>query len=146
MQAVGISRRSSLDHSSEDEKKSDVVPNAYGQQPFKTAPHSNEEEEEVFKSRGVAEMDLLQSRFVLSLRDLFLWTACTDPLSFPFLTFLRLTKKSLIILYGAFTLLAYVMSLDQYTSATYLSTATSVAFNAHSVLATVNVVKSVTQA
>ena len=81
----------------------------------------------------------------------------------------RLSLKYKILLYGGFAILAYVMSLgeyqfapflprlsltcalasrllDQYTAGTYLTTATSVSFSAHSVLATVRSIKSVFQA
>ncbi|KDE07039.1 hypothetical protein MVLG_02617 [Microbotryum lychnidis-dioicae p1A1 Lamole] len=58
----------------------------------------------------------------------------------------RLNFKYLSLLYGGFALLAFVMSLDQYTSGTYLTTATSVSFKAHSTLATIRTLKSVFQA
>ncbi|ORY92512.1 major facilitator superfamily domain-containing protein [Leucosporidium creatinivorum] len=58
----------------------------------------------------------------------------------------RLNTKYRIALYGGFALLAYVMSLEQYTNSTYLSTATSVSFAAHSTLATIRSIKSVFQA
>lgn len=57
----------------------------------------------------------------------------------------RLTTKYRVLLYGGFALLAYVMSLEQYTNGTYRSTATSVSFNAHSTLATIASIKSVFQ-
>ncbi|KAK4056011.1 hypothetical protein OIO90_003006 [Microbotryomycetes sp. JL221] len=58
----------------------------------------------------------------------------------------RMSLKYRILLYGGFALLAYVMSLDQYTNRTYLTTATSVSFAAHSTLATISTLKSVMQA
>lgn len=81
----------------------------------------------------------------------------------------RVGTKYRVLLYTGFTLLAYVMSLgnyafllstfvlvlmsffflissDQYTAGTYLTTATSVSFSAHSTLATIRVIKSVFQA
>ncbi|GAA5961238.1 hypothetical protein JCM3765_002881 [Sporobolomyces pararoseus] len=58
----------------------------------------------------------------------------------------RIDTKYRIFLYGSFTLLAYVMSLDQYTTSSYLSAATSVSFNAHSTLTTISSIKSVFQA
>ncbi|GJN91562.1 hypothetical protein Rhopal_004585-T1 [Rhodotorula paludigena] len=71
------------------------------------------------KSRGVVQMEALQS---------------------------RLSTKYRILLYGGFALLAYVMSLDQYTNGTYLQAATSVSFAAHSTLTTISSIKSVFQA
>ncbi|GAA6023215.1 hypothetical protein JCM10207_004482 [Rhodosporidiobolus poonsookiae] len=58
----------------------------------------------------------------------------------------RMSLKYRILLYGGFALLAYVMSLDQYTNRSYLSAATSFSFNAHSTLATISSIKSVFQA
>ncbi|GAA5890438.1 hypothetical protein JCM6882_002921 [Rhodosporidiobolus microsporus] len=57
----------------------------------------------------------------------------------------RMTPKYRILLYGSFTLLAYVLSLDAYTSRSYLSAAVS-AFGAHSTLTTVNALASVFKA
>ncbi|GAA5980726.1 hypothetical protein JCM10908_001752 [Rhodotorula pacifica] len=71
------------------------------------------------KSRGVRQMEALQS---------------------------RLSTKYRILLYGSFAILAYVMSLDQYTNSSYLTAATSVSFNAHSTLTTISSIKSVFQA
>ncbi|KAK4049011.1 hypothetical protein OIV83_004372 [Microbotryomycetes sp. JL201] len=58
----------------------------------------------------------------------------------------RMSLKYRVLLYGGFALLAYVMSLDQYTNRSYLTTATSVSFAAHSTLATISTLKSVMQA
>ena len=95
-------------------------------------------------SRGVQQMELLRSRLDIKYR---------------------------VLLYGAFALLACVMTLgeldasrrplelsisggsdltllhrkDQYTARAYLTTATSTSFNAHSTLATISVIKSVFQ-
>ncbi|KWU46655.1 putative siderochrome-iron transporter [Rhodotorula sp. JG-1b] len=71
------------------------------------------------KSRGVRQMEALQT---------------------------RLSTKYRILLYGSFAVLAYVMSLDQYTNSSYLTAATSVSFNAHSTLTTISSIKSVFQA
>ncbi|BGP28642.1 hypothetical protein JCM10296v2_000378 [Rhodotorula toruloides] len=71
------------------------------------------------KSRGVRQMEALSNRMSLKYR---------------------------ILLYGGFALLAYVMSLDQYTNRSYLSAATSVSFAAHSTLTTISALKSVFQA
>merc|ERR1712093_767809 len=71
------------------------------------------------KSRGVIQMEQLNSRIGLKYR---------------------------ILLYGGFALLAYVMSLDQYTNRTMLNTAVSVSFAAHSSLTTISSIKSVFQA
>ncbi|KAI5449653.1 hypothetical protein NCC49_004203 [Naganishia albida] len=57
----------------------------------------------------------------------------------------RLNKKYFILLYGGFILLAYTLSLDQYTSGTYNTYATSQAFQAHSLLATINVIRAIFQ-
>ncbi|GAA6039855.1 hypothetical protein JCM8097_006764 [Rhodosporidiobolus ruineniae] len=58
----------------------------------------------------------------------------------------RLNTKYRILLYGSFAVLAYVMSLDQYTNRNYLTAATSVSFNAHSTLTTISSIKAVFQA
>ncbi|GAA6061341.1 hypothetical protein JCM10212_004822 [Sporobolomyces blumeae] len=58
----------------------------------------------------------------------------------------RMDTKYRVLLYGGFTLLAYVMSLDQYTTSSYLTAATSVSFSAHSLLTTVSSIKAVFQA
>ncbi|GAA5834491.1 hypothetical protein JCM9279_004331 [Rhodotorula babjevae] len=58
----------------------------------------------------------------------------------------RLSTKWRILLYSGFTLLAYVMSLNQYTASSYLTAATSVSFSAHSTLTTISSIKSVFQA
>ncbi|BGO99264.1 hypothetical protein NBRC10513v2_000368 [Rhodotorula toruloides] len=58
----------------------------------------------------------------------------------------RMSVKYRVLLYGGFALLAYVMSLDQYTNRSYLSAATSVSFAAHSTLTTISALKSVFQA
>ncbi|GAA5923509.1 uncharacterized protein JCM15063_003670 [Sporobolomyces koalae] len=58
----------------------------------------------------------------------------------------RIDTKYRIFLYGSFTVLAYIMSLDQYTTGSYISAATSVSFNAHSTLTTISSIKSVFQA
>ncbi|SCV67396.1 BQ2448_5007 [Microbotryum intermedium] len=58
----------------------------------------------------------------------------------------RLNMKYLSLLYSGFALLAFVISLDQYTSGAYLTNATSVSFKAHSTLATIRTLKSVFQA
>jgi len=71
------------------------------------------------KSRGVIQMEQLNSRIGLKYR---------------------------ILLYGGFAILAYVMSLDQYTNRTMLNTAVSVSFAAHSSLTTISSIKSVFQA
>ncbi|GAA5859365.1 hypothetical protein JCM1840_004582 [Sporobolomyces johnsonii] len=71
------------------------------------------------KSRGVLQMEALNSRMSLKYR---------------------------ILLYGGFAVLAYVMSLDQYTNRSYLSAATSVSFAAHSTLTTISSIKAVFQA
>ncbi|KAL8279884.1 hypothetical protein RQP46_007734 [Phenoliferia psychrophenolica] len=70
------------------------------------------------KSRGVIQMEILAS---------------------------RLDTKYRILLYGAFALLAFTMTLDQYTARAYLTTATSTSFNAHSTLATISVIKALFQ-
>ncbi|KAJ9099689.1 hypothetical protein QFC20_005621 [Naganishia adeliensis] len=57
----------------------------------------------------------------------------------------RLNTKYLILLYGGFILLAYTLSLDQYTSGTYNTYATSQAFEAHSLLATIGVIRAIFQ-
>lgn len=57
----------------------------------------------------------------------------------------RMSVKYRVLLYGGFALLAYVMSLDQYTNRSYLSAATSVSFAAHSTLTTISALKSVFQ-
>ncbi|GAA5968899.1 hypothetical protein JCM11641_000771 [Rhodosporidiobolus odoratus] len=71
------------------------------------------------KSRGVRQMEALNS---------------------------RMSTKYRIFLYGSFTVLAYVMSLDQYTNRSYLTAATSVSFNAHSTTTTISAIKAVFQA
>ncbi|BGP36663.1 hypothetical protein JCM10449v2_000564 [Rhodotorula kratochvilovae] len=71
------------------------------------------------KSRGVLQMEALNS---------------------------RLSTKWRILLFAGFALLAYVMSLDQYTNRSYLTAATSVSFAAHSTLTTISSIKSVFQA
>ncbi|BGP15718.1 hypothetical protein JCM10213_006111 [Rhodosporidiobolus nylandii] len=58
----------------------------------------------------------------------------------------RMSTKYRILLYGSFALLAYVMSLGQYTDSSFLTAATSVSFNAHSTLTTISSIKSVFQA
>lgn len=58
----------------------------------------------------------------------------------------RMDTKYRVLLYGGFAILAYVMSLDQYTTSSYLTAATSVSFSAHSTLTTVSSIKSVFQA
>ncbi|GAA5850578.1 hypothetical protein JCM5353_006807 [Sporobolomyces roseus] len=58
----------------------------------------------------------------------------------------RMSTKYRICLYTAFTVLAYVMSLDQYTTSSYITAATSVSFSAHSTLTTISSIKSVFQA
>ncbi|GAA5899277.1 uncharacterized protein JCM6883_005166 [Sporobolomyces salmoneus] len=58
----------------------------------------------------------------------------------------RIDTKYRIALYGSFTILAYILSLDQYTTSSYLSAATSVSFNAHSTLTTISSIRSVFQA
>ncbi|KAG0148444.1 hypothetical protein CROQUDRAFT_654960 [Cronartium quercuum f. sp. fusiforme G11] len=57
-----------------------------------------------------------------------------------------LTRWELGWMYCFFCLLAWSLSLDQYTSSTYLAEATATTFNAHSVLAAINTVKAVSQA
>ncbi|GAA5901625.1 hypothetical protein JCM6882_006027 [Rhodosporidiobolus microsporus] len=58
----------------------------------------------------------------------------------------RLTTPYRTVLYISFALLAYIMSLDQYTNGSYLSAATSYSFAAHSTLTTISSLKSVFQA
>ncbi|SGZ31145.1 BQ5605_C047g12317 [Microbotryum silenes-dioicae] len=58
----------------------------------------------------------------------------------------RINTKYLVWLYGGFALLAYVMSLDQYTNGAYLTQATSTSFDAHSTLATISAIQAVFQA
>ncbi|SCV73286.1 BQ2448_7212 [Microbotryum intermedium] len=58
----------------------------------------------------------------------------------------RINTKYLVFLYGGFALLAYVMSLDQYTNGAYLTQATSTSFEAHSTLATISAIQAVFQA
>ncbi|WVQ75787.1 hypothetical protein IAR50_005420 [Cryptococcus sp. DSM 104548] len=71
------------------------------------------------KSKGVLEMDFLQG---------------------------RLSRVVLAILYGAFMLLAYSLSLNQYTSSSYLTFAVSVSFGAHSLQSTISTIGAVFQA
>lgn len=58
----------------------------------------------------------------------------------------NLTHWQLGWMYCFFCLLAWSLSLDQYTASTYLAEATATSFKAHSVLAAINTIKAVAQA
>ncbi|CAH7682888.1 major facilitator superfamily domain-containing protein [Phakopsora pachyrhizi] len=58
----------------------------------------------------------------------------------------NLTFIDYCLIYSSLSLLAWSLSLDQYTASTYLTHATSTSFKAHSLLAVVNTIKAVGQA